>query len=257
MTDINTGNKPRKRTLVTGSSAGIGAAIARKYASNGYQVALHFNSGKDAAEAVLASLSGTGHIIVQGDLADPDAVEQAMEHTIKQFGGLDVLVNNAGIFEPTPFETEDYSDWRAGWKRTLDVNLMSAVNATYCALKSMIPAKSGKVINIASRSAFRAETEAPAYAVSKAGLVNLTRCLARAEAHNGILSYCIAPGWVETAMAREGMEQMAAEIISQIPLGRIASVEDVAEVALFLASDGANYLTGITIPVTGGSWMST
>jgi 3-oxoacyl-[acyl-carrier protein] reductase len=88
-------------------------------------------------------------------------------------------------------------------------------------------------------------------------MVSLTRCLARAEAHNGILSYCIAPGWVETAMAREGMEEMAADILAQIPLGRIASVEDVAAVALFLASDGADYLTGITIPVAGGSWMTT
>jgi 3-oxoacyl-[acyl-carrier protein] reductase len=108
---------------------------------------------------------------------------------------------------------------------------------------------------VASRSAFRAETDAPAYAVSKAGMVNLTRCLARAMAHEGILSYCIAPGWVETAMAREGMETMREEIESQIPLGRIASVEDVAGVALFLASDAANYLTGITVDVNGGSYL--
>ena len=88
-------------------------------------------------------------------------------------------------------------------------------------------------------------------------MVNLTRCLARAEAQHNILSYCIAPGWVETAMAREGMATMSADILSQIPLGRIASVEDVAGVALFFASDAANYLTGVTLPVAGGSWMST
>jgi 3-oxoacyl-[acyl-carrier protein] reductase len=93
--------------------------------------------------------------------------------------------------------------------------------------------------------------------VSKAGLVNLTRCLARAEAQNSILSYCIAPGWVETAMAREGMEAMAADILAQIPLGRIASVEDVAGVAVFFASDAANYLTGTTLLVAGGSWLQT
>jgi NAD(P)-dependent dehydrogenase (short-subunit alcohol dehydrogenase family) len=184
-------------------------------------------------------------------------VKAAVQQAVNEMLGIDVLVNNAGVFEHTPFETLNYDDWLMGWKRTLDINLMSAVNATYCALPIMKVQGKGKVINIASRSAFRAETEAPAYAVSKAGMVNLTRCLARAEAHNGILSYCIAPGWVETAMAREGMEQMAADILSQIPLGKIASVDDVASVAVFLASDGADYLTGITIPVTGGSWMST
>jgi NAD(P)-dependent dehydrogenase (short-subunit alcohol dehydrogenase family) len=197
------------------------------------------------------------HPLLQADMADATQVQRLVQHAISSLGRLDVLVNNAGVFEPTPFSTPDYADWQAGWRRTLDVNLMSAVNATYCALPAMKAQGGGKVINIASRSAFRAETEAPAYAVSKAGMVNLTRCLARAEAINGILSYCIAPGWVETAMAREGMEQMAADILAQIPLGRIASVEDVAGVALFLASDAANYLTGITIPVTGGSWMST
>jgi NAD(P)-dependent dehydrogenase (short-subunit alcohol dehydrogenase family) len=139
----------------------------------------------------------------------------------------------------------------------LDTNLMSAANATWCAVSQMKAQGGGKIINIASRSAFRAETDAPAYAVSKAGMVNLTRCLARALAEDKILSYCIAPGWVETAMARESMDAMLPEILSQIPLGRVASVEDVANIALFLASDAANYLTGVTIPVAGGSWMST
>jgi NAD(P)-dependent dehydrogenase (short-subunit alcohol dehydrogenase family) len=221
------------------------------------RVAVHYNSGKAAAEATLGELEGDGHILVQADLADPNEVWDAVRETSARFEGLDILVNNAGVFEETPFDTPEYDTWLAGWKRTLDINLMSAVNATYCVLPLMKMQGKGKVINIASRSAFRAETEAPAYAVSKAGMVSLTRCLARAEAHRGILSYCIAPGWVETAMAREGMEEMAADILSQIPLGRIASVEDVASVALFLASDGADYLTGITIPVAGGSWMTT
>jgi NAD(P)-dependent dehydrogenase (short-subunit alcohol dehydrogenase family) len=197
------------------------------------------------------------HLALRADVADPEQVQRLVMEAVERLGRLDVLVNNAGVYEVTPFATPGYADWQSGWRRVLDINLMSAVNATYCALPAMKAQGGGKVINVASRSAFRAETDAPAYAVSKAGMVNLTRCLARAEAANRILSYCIAPGWVETAMAREGMEQMASEIVSQIPLGRIASVEDVAGVALFLASDAANYLTGITIPVTGASWMST
>lgn len=249
-----------RTALVTGASRGIGNEIARQYAAHGMRVALHYHASRAAAEETLAQLPGAEegrHLLVGGDIGDPDAVQRIVAETVEAFGRLDVLVNNAGVFEATPFDTADYADWQAGWRRTLDINLMSAVNATYCAVQVMRAQGGGKVINVASRSAFRAETEAPAYAVSKAGMVNLTRCLARAEAHHNILSYCIAPGWVETAMAREGMATMAADIISQIPLGRIASVSDVAGVAVFFASDAANYLTGVTIPVAGGSWMST
>ena len=249
-----------RTALVTGASRGIGSAIARRFARQGMRVAVHYNENINAGRETLARMASVAageHLLVKADVGQAEEVRGMVEQTVAAFGRLDVLVNNAGIFEATPFDTPDYAEWQAGWKRTLDVNLMSAVNATFCALPQMKAQGGGKVINVASRSAFRAETDAPAYAVSKAGMVNLTRCLARAEAHNGILSYCIAPGWVETAMAREGMATMAADILAQIPLGRIASVEDVAGVAAFLTSDDANYLTGITIPVTGGSWMST
>jgi len=249
----------RGRTaLVTGASGGIGGAIAQVYAAEGIRVAVHYSRSREAAQTTFSQLPGEGHILVQADVADAGQVQEMVRQTTAAFGRLDVLVNNAGIFEETRFDMPDFDDWQTGWQRTLDTNLMSAVHATWCALPTMkAQPGGGKIINIASRSAFRAETDAPAYAVSKAGMVSLTRCLARAEAHNGILSYCIAPGWVETAMAREGMAEKEDEILSQIPLGRIASVEDVAGVALFLASDAANYLTGITIPVAGGSWLST
>lgn len=246
-----------KTALVTGASSGIGQAIAVAYAQKGMRVAVHYHSNEVGAKETLRQLAGEGHLLVQADVAQPEAVKQMVEESATAFDGLDVLVNNAGIYELCPFDTPDFEDWQAHWTKVLDTNLMSAVHATYCALPAMKAQGGGKIINVASRSAFRAETEAPAYAVSKAGIVNLTRCLARAEAHNGILSYCIAPGWVETAMAREGMETMAADIISQIPLGRIATVEDVAGVAVFYASDAANYLTGTTLLVAGGSWLQT
>ena len=222
------------------------------------RVAIHYGSSLQAAQAVLASLTGEGHVLVQADVSDPDSVRGMVNQAADSLGTLDVLVNNAGIFEPTPFDTSDFDEWQAGWKTVLDTNLMSAVHATWAALPVMRANGFGKVINVASRSAFRAETEAPAYAVSKAGMVNLTRCLARAEAKNGILSYCIAPGFVETAMARDSVRDLGlAALAADIPLGRIATVEDVAGVAVFLASSAADYLTGITIPVAGGSWMST
>lgn len=246
--------------LVTGASRGIGSAIARHLARAGFRVAVHYHRDEAGARATVSeATSQSGHpaFLVQADISQAEEVRHMVAQTTMTFGRLDVLVNNAGIFEATPFDTPAFADWEKGWKRTLDTNLMSAVHATYFALPTMRAQGGGKVICVASRSAFRAEIEAPAYAVSKAGMVNLTRCLARAEAKNGILAYCIAPGWVETAMAREGMETMRDDILSQIPLGRIAGVDDVAGVAAFLASPAADYLTGITIPVTGGSWMST
>jgi NAD(P)-dependent dehydrogenase (short-subunit alcohol dehydrogenase family) len=188
-------------------------------------------------------------------VADPEAVREMVDGAARELGRIDVLVNNAGIYEDQPFDMDDYAEWQAEWKRVLDTNLMSTVNAAWCAVRHMRRNGGGKVINVSSRSAFRAEIDAPAYAVSKAGMVSLTRCLARALAAKGILSYAIAPGWVETAMARADMATRSEEILGQIPLGRIASVEDVAGVAVFLASDAANYLTGITIDVNGGSYL--
>jgi 3-oxoacyl-[acyl-carrier protein] reductase len=244
-----------RTALITGASRGIGAAIAKKYAEQGMRVMVNYSRDEAGANSTLESLVGDGHSLSRADVGDPDQVRRMVEQTISAFGRLDVLVNNAGIYQFQPFLMESYEEWQSAWKQTLDTNLMSAANATWCALPQMKAQGGGKIINVASRSAFRAETDAPAYAVSKAGMVNLTRCLARAMANDGILSYCIAPGWVETAMAREGMETMREEIEGQIPLGRIASVEDVAGVALFFASDAANYLTGITIDVNGGSYL--
>jgi 3-oxoacyl-[acyl-carrier protein] reductase len=246
----------RGRTaLITGASRGIGAAIARAFAGRGMRVMSVYRADEEGARRTLAALPGDGHMLFRADVADPEQVREMVEETVRTYGRLDVLVNNAGIFEAQPFYTEDYADWQSLWQRTLDTNLMSAVNASWCALPQMKSQGGGKIINIASRSAFRSETDAPAYAVSKAGMVNLTRCLARALAPDNILAYAIAPGWVETAMARPSMETMLPEILAQIPLGRVASVEDVAGVALFLASDAADYLTGITIDVNGASYL--
>src|SRR5262249_37080910 len=178
-----------RAALVTGASGGIGGAIARSYAKRGMRVAMHYHTNEAGGHETLAQLEGDGHFLIQADVGDPEAVRRMVIETVATFGRLDVLVNNAGVYETLPFDTSNYADWQAGWNATLDPNLMSAVHATYCALPTMKAQGSGKVINVASRSAFRAETDAPAYAVSKAGMVNLTRCLARAEAHHGILSY--------------------------------------------------------------------
>jgi 3-oxoacyl-[acyl-carrier protein] reductase len=244
-----------RTALITGASRGIGAAIARLYAESGLRVMIGYSRDEDGADSTLASLSGSGHVKFRADVANPDEVRRMVDAAVAEFGRLDILVNNAGIYEFQPFFMESYTDWQASWQRTIDTNLFGAANASWCAIQHFKQQGSGKIINVASRAAFRGETEAPAYAASKAGMVLLTRCIGRALAAESIYSYAIAPGWVETAMAREGMETMREEIVSQIPFGRIASVEDVAGVALFFASDAANYLTGITIDVNGASFL--
>lgn len=244
-----------RRALITGGSRGIGAAVARAFAEAGARVAISYRSSSSDAMTVLDSLPGMGHVAIQTDVADPEAVQRLVAEAEQTLGGIDILVNNAGIYEMQPFLGDDYADWLRRWARTLDTNLMGAANAAYCVLPGMVRQGYGRIINIASRAAFRGETDAPAYAASKAGMVALTRCLARALGPKGIVSSCIAPGWVETAMAREGIETMAVSILSEIPLGRIASVEDVAAVALFLASDAASYLNGVVIDVNGGSYL--
>ena len=246
-----------RKALITGGSRGIGAAIARAYAAAGMRVVIGFRSDESRAWELVRSLNGEGHGVAKADVSDPSLVREMVDSALNRLGKLDVLVNNAGIFEDQPFTMSDYGAWQESWNRVLATNLLGAANAAYCVIPGMIAQGGGKIINVASRAAFRGETEAPAYGASKAAMVNLTRSLARSLAKDKILSYCIAPGWVETAMARESMDERLPEMLAEIPLRRIATVEDVAGVALFLASDSADYLTGITIPVTGGSWMST
>lgn len=244
-----------RTALVTGGSKGIGAAIARAYASRGIRVVIGYHGDEEGASRTLAELPGEGHSAIKADVADAEGVRVMVDTAVHRLGRLDVLVNNAGIYEFQPFFMASYDDWQASWRRTLDTNLMSAANATWCALPHFRRQGAGRIINVASRAAFRGETEAPAYAASKAGMVLLTRCIGRALASYGIYGFAIAPGWVETAMAREGMATMRDEIVGQIPFGRVASVDDVAGVAVFLASDAANYLTGTTIDVNGASYL--
>jgi 3-oxoacyl-[acyl-carrier protein] reductase len=241
-----------RTALITGGTRGIGAAIARFYAEQGMRLALNYRADHASARQTLAQLPGEGHGLIPADLSDPAQTQAMVAQAVEALGRLDVLVNNAAIYDYQPFWMERYEEWQEAWKRTLNLNLMGAVNATYCALPQMRRQGGGKVIFIGSRGGFRGETEAPAYAVAKIGLVGLTRSLARALAQEKIYAYCIAPGWVETDMSRQRMEPQRERILAEIPFGRVATVEDVAGVARFLATDAADYLTGITITVTGG-----
>ncbi len=244
-----------KAALITGASRGVGAAIARLYAQHGARVAVNYRANEAAARSVLESLPGAGHVAIQADVSAPEQTQRLVEEAAAALGRIDILVNNAAIYEPQPFDLDDFGEWQAAWARTIDLNLMGSVNATYCALKHMRAQGGGKVITIGSRGGFRGERESPAYAVSKIGLVGFTRSLARAAAREGIQAYCIAPGWIDTDMARPRLDERRDEVEAEIPVGRVATPEDVAGVALFLASDAANYLTGVTIDVNGASYF--
>ncbi|MEO8610270.1 MAG: SDR family oxidoreductase [Chloroflexota bacterium] len=242
--------------LVTGASRGIGRAIARQFAEQGARVAVHYNSNQAAADETLTSLPGSGHLIVQADLADAEAIERMVKTVIDTMGGLHVLVNNAGIYEEHKIAEVDYDFWQVSWLKTIQTNLLGAANAAYCAAQHMKQHGGGRIINVSSRGAFRGEPDAPAYGASKAAMNAMGQSLARALGPHGIYVTTVAPGWVETDMATDYLAGPDGDgIRAQSPLGRVATPDEVAHTVLFLASAGAEFLTGGIIDVNGASYL--
>lgn len=242
--------------LVTGASRGIGRAIAEAFAREGDQVAVHYGSSADAAEEVLASLPGSGHVVVGADLTDPDQVRRAVDAAADRLGRLDVLVNNAGVFLPHPPLTTSYAAWQATWSLTIATNLTAAANATFCAVPHLRAAGGGAIVNVSSRGAFRGEPDCPAYGASKAGLNAFGQSMALVLAPHGITVGTVAPGFVATDMAREVLEGPGGDAIrNQSPLGRVARPEEVAAAVLWLASPDARFSTGTIIDVNGASYL--
>jgi NAD(P)-dependent dehydrogenase (short-subunit alcohol dehydrogenase family) len=247
----------RRAVLVTGGSRGIGAAIARAFAGNGDRVAVHYSASRDKAEQVASHLEGDGHTIVGADLRDPDAVRAMVDEAAAKLGGVDVLVNNAGIFEPHPIDGTSYEEWQQGWRDTLGVNLVGAANATWCAVQHMLRAgNGGRIVNVASRGAFRGEPDQPAYGASKAGIIAMGQSLARALGPHGIAVMSVAPGFTETDMAREELTGASGERRrAESPLNRVATAEEVAAAVLFLASPEAEMTTGAVLDLNGASYL--
>ncbi len=242
--------------LVTGGSRGIGAAIARAFADRGDRVAVHYGSSAAAAEDVVSSLAGAGHVTVQAELADPDAVRAAVDSAAERLGRLDVLVNNAGVFLPHPPLSTSYEEWQAAWGRTLATNLLGAANATFCAVKHLLAAGGGAVVNVSSRGSFRGEPGCPAYGASKAGMNAFGQSMAIALAPHGIAVGTVAPGFVQTEMAREVLDGPGGDDVRrQSPFGRVARPEEVAAAVLWLASPEARFSSGTIIDVNGASYL--
>ena len=243
-----------KIALITGASRGIGKQTAIRMANAGARVAVNYHRSEAEALEVVKQI-GDSAMAVGADVSDPAQAEAMTNGVIKRFGRVDILVNNAATFDMNPLDGDDYVKWQRGWGRTFALNVFGAANAAFLAMRSMRENGGGKIINVASRAAFRGETEFADYGASKAALVNFTRSIARGCAKDNIVASCVAPGFIETDMARSELEAHREEIINQIPLRRVGSVDDVASVILFLASPMADYLNGVTIDINGGSWF--
>src|SRR4051794_7643291 len=151
-----------RAVLVTGASRGIGAAIARAFAAQGDRVAVHYATGRERAQEVIASLDGDGHVAAGADLADADAVRRMVDEAADALGGLDVLVNNAGVIALHPITETTYQEWQEAWRHVLGVNLVGAANASWCAVQHMLRGGGGRIVNVSSRGAFRGEPRMPA-----------------------------------------------------------------------------------------------
>lgn len=244
-----------KRVLLTGGSQGIGAAAVRALHAAGADVLFTYRARDDLARALCAELGSRAHA-EQADLADAAALPALIATCIARLGGVDVLVNNAGIFAENPFDGDDLAAWRRGWQRTFAVNVFAAADLAWLAIHEMRRARTrGTVINVASRAAHRGELTFADYGASKAALINLTKSIARSCARDGITAFAVAPGFIATDMAAAALEADGAAIAAEIPSGRVGTPADVGGIIAFLASPLAEYATGATIDVNGASYV--
>ncbi len=242
--------------IVTGASRGIGKAIATKLAEAGATIAIHYNKNIREAEN-LAHILGNESKAFQADLSQPDEAAKLFERVSLEMGSVEVLINNAGVAISSPISAAD-DEWTKVWNETMMVNLTSSAMLCKKAIHHFLQRKaSGRIINISSRAAFRGDqAEYMAYAASKAGLVSLTKSIARAYGKDGIKAFVVAPGFVRTDMAVEFMEQYGEEHTKgDVALERLTEPKDLAPLITFIASGMADHSTGSTFDINAGSYM--
>jgi NAD(P)-dependent dehydrogenase (short-subunit alcohol dehydrogenase family) len=243
-----------KVALVTGAQQGIGRAIALAFAREGADVGVNYLDDRGAADKIVQEVRGAGRraVLVHADVARPASAESMVAQVVGELGAIDVLVNNAGVYPRVPLLEMRESDWDL----VLDVNLKGGFFCAQAAARAMIAGRRrGCVINMASQ-AIRGAVRGVHYSASKGGVVAMTRAMALELAPHGIRVNAIAPGLTDTAQPRYGnTEAELAVMASAVPLGRMAQPDDIAGIAVFLASDEAGYVTGQTVHVNGGSFM--
>ena len=240
----------RRVVLVTGGSRGIGRAIALACAAAGARVAVNYVSRADAAAEVVSLIGQRGGeaLAIQADASDLSQVENMTNEVFGRFGSLDVLVNNAGTTRDALLLRMKEQDW--DW--VVASCLKSVYNCTKCASRLMLRKRYGRIINISSTVGLTGNVGQANYAAAKAGIVGFTKSIARELAPRGITVNAVAPGFIETDMTAVLKEEVRSSIMQRVPLGRFGAPDDVAGVCVFLASDGASYITGQTIVVDGG-----
>jgi 3-oxoacyl-[acyl-carrier protein] reductase len=239
-----------KKVLITGSSRGIGAEIAKKMAALGAEITINYANSQSRAEAVkreIEAAGGTAHV-VQADVSDFDQAAELVKTAYNKMDGLNVLVNNAGITRDKLLLRMKEADWDS----VLDINLKGVFNCTKNAVRYLLKAENGKLINLSSVVGINGNAGQANYSAAKAGIVGFTKTMAKELASKGVCSNAIAPGFIDTEMTEELSDKVKANIISQVPLARLGQAEEVADLTAFLASDNANYINGEVIKIDGG-----
>ena len=243
-------NLKDKKVLITGSSRGIGAEIAKKMAALGAEVIINYANSQARAEEVkkeIEAAGGAAHLL-QADVSDFDQAAELVKTAYKKMGGLDILINNAGITRDKLILRMKEKDW----DQVLDINLKGVFNCTKNAVRYLLKAENGKLINISSIVGVNGNAGQANYSAAKAGIIGFTKSMAKELAAKGVCSNAIAPGFIDTEMTDELNDKIKEGILEQVPLSRFGKAEEVADLAAFLASDNANYINGEVIKIDGG-----
>lgn len=245
---------PARVALVTGSSRGLGRATALELASRGHVVAVHYVRNEGPAAEVVSEIEGAGGRAAAfgADVADPSACTRLLNEVGEALGPIEVLVNNAGITRDTLAMRMKDDDWQA----VLDTNLSGSFRLARGVLRGMIKARWGRIVNVASVVALMGNPGQANYIASKAGLIGLTKALAREVSGRGVTVNAVAPGFIESDMTGSLSEDLKRTYLAQIPAGRFGSAHDVAAAIAYLVSEDASYVTGQTLTVDGGLVMS-